>query len=67
MPFLPVAVKQSKVDQEEDRQMNWTTFANMNLWFDESEECLIEYGYVEDTNQVVNIFCWQAFAMWIIL
>ncbi len=50
---FPNLVQQSKVMQVEDRRMNWSTFPNLNAWFDGSKHCLIHYGYVEDKQQLV--------------
>ena len=41
----------------EERRMLWTTYPNVNRWFDGTKECLIHYGYVEDKPQlVIDIF-----------
>ncbi len=53
----PDKIQQSKAMKVEDWRMNWTTYANLNLWFDGSKDCLIRYGYVSDTPQkVIDIF-----------
>ncbi len=34
--------------------MNWTTYTNLNLWFEGTKKELIHYGYVVDNPQVVS-------------
>ena len=53
----PDTVCPSKAMEMEERRMLWTTFPNLNKWFDGTKACLIHYGYVEDKPQlVVDIF-----------
>lgn len=47
-------VQESKVMNVEDCCMNWTTYPNLNIWFDGTKAELIHYGYVEDTPQPVR-------------
>mmetsp|Transcript_12722 Transcript_12722/g.26933 ORF Transcript_12722/g.26933 Transcript_12722/m.26933 type:complete len:164 (+) Transcript_12722:454-945(+) len=51
---FPDTVQETKAMQVEDRHMKWTTYPNVNLWFDGSKECLIHYGYTEDKQQLVR-------------
>lgn len=51
---FPNKVQQSKAMQVEDCRMNWTTYPNLNAWFNGSKQCLIHYGYVEDKPQLVH-------------
>ncbi len=35
----------------------WTTYTNINLWYDRTKKCLIHHGYVIDKLQrVIDIF-----------
>lgn len=53
----PETVHPAKAMEMEERRMLWTTFPNLNKWFDGTKACLIHYGYVEDKPQlVVDIF-----------
>lgn len=53
----PETVCPTKAMEVEERRMLWTTFPNLNKWFDGTKACLIHYGYVEDKPQlVVDIF-----------
>ena len=38
----------------EEQRMLWTTYPNVNRWFDGTKACLIHYGYVEDKPQLVT-------------
>ena len=41
----------------EERRALWTTYPNVNRWFDGSKQCLVHYGYAEDKPQrVLDIF-----------
>ncbi len=33
--------------------MNWTTYPNLNIWFEGTKAQLIHYGYAEDKPQLV--------------
>ncbi len=51
---FPNTVQESKSMKVEDRRMNWTTYPNLNLWFEGTKKELIHYGYVTDEPQVVR-------------
>ena len=41
----------------EERRSLWTTFPNLNRWFDGTKECLIHLGFAEDKPmRVAEIF-----------
>jgi len=50
----PHTVQQSKVMKVEARRSNWTTYPNINLWFDGVKESLLRYGYAEEGEQLVK-------------
>ena len=54
---FPDTVNPTKAMEMEERRSLWTTYPNLNKWFDGSKECLIHYGYAEDKPQcVIDIF-----------
>ena len=54
---FPDTVNPMKAMEMEERRSLWTTYPNLNKWFDGSKECLIHYGYAEDKPQcVIDIF-----------
>lgn len=54
---FPNTVHKSKSMKNEDSLMNWTTYANLNQWFDWTKAFLIHYGYVNDCPQCfIDIF-----------
>ena len=53
----PDTVNPTRAMEMEERRSLWTTFPNVNKWFDGSKKCLIQYGYAEDKPmRVVDIF-----------
>ncbi len=54
MEKFPNTVRQSKAMKVEDRRSNWTTYPNINLWFDGAKESLLRYGYAEEGEQLVK-------------
>lgn len=43
--------------QVEERRGLWTTFGNLNQWFDGSKECLVHLGFAEDEPmKVIDMF-----------
>ncbi len=52
--MFPDSVQESKSMKVEDRRMNWTTYPNLNLWFEGTKKELIHYGYVTDQPQIVR-------------
>ena len=53
----PDTVSPTRAMEMEERRSLWTTYPNLNKWFDASKACLIHYGYAEDKPQlVVDIF-----------
>ncbi len=54
MEKFPHTVQQSKAMKVEDRRSNWTTYLNINLWFDGAKESLLRYGYVKEGEQLVK-------------
>ncbi len=51
---FPNTAKKSKSMKNEDCWMNWTTYANLNQWFDGTKACLIRYGYVNNCLQCIT-------------
>ncbi len=51
---FPETVQQSKPMQIKDCWMNWTTYPNLNAWFDGAKATLIQYGYAKDKPQLVR-------------
>ena len=51
------SVAPSKPMQVEDRRGIWTTYGNLNDWYDGAKATLIEYGFAEDKPmRVVDLF-----------
>ena len=47
----------SKVVHVEERRGLWTTYGNLNQWFDGSKECLVRLGFAEDKPmKVIDMF-----------
>lgn len=54
MERFPSSVKLPKAMKVEDWQSMWTTYPNINLWFDGLKRALIQHGYAEDKPQLVK-------------
>ncbi len=52
--MFPNTIQESKAIKVKDQRMNWTTYINLNLWFEGTKKELIHYGYVVDNPQVVS-------------
>ncbi len=44
---MAVDVVARKMKHAEERQVKWTTYYNLDLWFDGWEKCLDELGFFE--------------------
>jgi hypothetical protein len=54
---FPDTVCPMRTMEMEERRSLWTTYPNVNRWFDGTKACLIEYGFAEDKPQrVLDMF-----------
>jgi hypothetical protein len=50
-----IDMKCDKLSFAEERRARWTTYANLELWFDSWEKTLIDLGFMEDDGSRKNI------------
>ena len=53
----PHVVQPSKIMQVEERRGLWTTFGNLNQWFDGSKKCLVHSSFAKNKPiKVIGVF-----------